>query len=262
MVKDFDDKSQKIDKQIEVILPKLWAKARANEVELKSEYLSKLQAKLLESIGEQIPNDHFNWWFNEKLSIEDISDDNRVTIGADSELNAAWLQLRYSDMLKKTLRSITNENVDFELSFVVREDNSDKIVKKKDTAFDFLFEDKNNEYDEEYKEHIEGKSFEELFVMAFGKKELERQKELLQKRMLKQDYAEGEINLIECPMCGCDDVPNVDIDKILESNNKLVKSIKIRGGRCSKCLEEFYNMDDMKTIRKIEKLLDELFPNS
>ncbi|CAM3060874.1 DnaA N-terminal domain-containing protein [Paenibacillus sediminis] len=228
-----------------------------------SEYLSKLQTKLLEAIRSQIPKEHFNWWFDEKLSIEDISEDNRITFGADSELSAAWLQLRYSDMLKKTLRSITNENVDFELSFVVREAIADIIVEKKDTAFDFLFEDKNNEYNEEYKEHIEEKCFEELFEMAFGKKELERQRELLQKRLLKPDYAEGEINLIECPICGCEDVENVEIERELESNNRRIKSLKIRGGRCSNsnCSEEFYNMDDMDAIRKIEKLLNELFPN-
>lgn len=73
------------------------------------------------------------------------------------------MQLRYSDLLTKTIKLITN--ADFELSFVTRQEISPNP--------------------------LEGRSFEELFEMAFGKKELERQKELLQKRMLKPDYAEG-----------------------------------------------------------------------
>lgn len=194
---------------------------------LKSENLSKLRANLLEEVRPYIPEDHFEWWFDGRIRIEGISEENQIVISSDTELNTVWLQLRYSDLLKKIIKSIIN--ADFELSFITRQEISPKS--------------------------LEGRSFEELFVMAFGKKELERHKELLQKRMLKPDYSEGEINLIECPLCYCSEIPNIDTNVNLETNNKRIKSLKIRGARCSNCSEEFYNRDDMDAIRKIEKLL-------
>lgn len=59
---------------------------------------------------------------------------------------------------------------------------------------------------------LETKSLEELIESAFGKDELERQKTLYQKRMLKPDYSESDLNILECVFCGSDDVPNVTFD--------------------------------------------------
>ena len=165
--------------------------------------------------------------------IEEISKSNQIIFGADTELTAAWLQLRYSDMLKKMLKSIVKDNVDFELSFVVREDNEPNP--------------------------LEGKSSEEIWELLYGKEDLEEQKELYQKRKLKADYGESEANLVECPICGCNDVPNVDLDVNLKSRCKRILSIKIRGVKCSQCGEEYYDSIDIEIIRKITKLLDELF---
>ncbi|CAG7648163.1 hypothetical protein ACFQI7_12990 [Paenibacillus allorhizosphaerae] len=233
MADNNDERRKRIHENFERILPKLWDKARANEVELKSEYLSQLQSKLLKAIRSRIPKDELGWWLDGKIRIEDINEDNQIIISSDSVLNTAWLQLRY-DLLKKTIKFITN--ADFELSFVTRQEISPNP--------------------------LEGKSYEELFEIAFGKKELERQKMLHEKRMLKPDYAKGELNISECVMCGCVEVPNVDIDIELKSKNKRFKSIKTRGGKCGNCSEEYYDMKDMDAIEKIEKLLDELFPET
>ena len=67
MVEDNKERSKRINENFESILPRLWDKAMENELKLKSEYLSKLQSKLLEVIRSQIPKDHFDWWFHGKL---------------------------------------------------------------------------------------------------------------------------------------------------------------------------------------------------
>ncbi|SCW57383.1 YgiT-type zinc finger domain-containing protein [Paenibacillus tianmuensis] len=105
-------------------------------------------------------------------------------------------------------------------------------------------------------ESFESKSLEELWELLLGKDGLEVQKAKYEARKLKPDYREGELNLYECPMCGSDDVPNVDIDFDLNMNNDRIKSIKMRGGKCSRCGETFYDSKVTDLIRKIKKLLD------
>lgn len=143
-----------------------------------------------------------------------------------------------------------------------KEENFVNDSQTKSSPYDFLFEDQNNEYDKEYKDYIDVKTEEELFELAFGREELERQKALRQKRMLKADYGVSELNVLECVMCGSDDVPNVDLDIDLKSRNERLISIKIRGGKCSLCGEEYYNSTDTDVVRKIEVLLEKLFPNT
>lgn len=99
------------------------------------------------------------------------------------------------------------------------------------------------------------KSFDELFELAFGRKELERQKELLQKRMLKPDYADGLLNVSECVMCGSTEVPNKQLS--IPVNVNRVVSVNIFGAKCSNpnCLEEYYNSEDTEVIRKFKELI-------
>lgn len=229
-------------------LPHICDLAGMNDIKLKSEYLNILQTRFLEVIQSQVPKDHFEMWFDGKVSIEDIKENNQVFLGTDDKLNAEWLKLRYSKLLENILTTITDGHTDFELSFVVRngiEANTGKTIESK-----------------EYEKCSKELSFEELFKLAFGKKELERQKGLLLMRIKKSDYASGEINLIECPICDCEDVPNVDLERKLDLNNSRLKSITIRGGRCSNCSEEFYKQEDIDAIAKIKELLEGLFPST
>ncbi|WFB58697.1 YgiT-type zinc finger protein [Paenibacillus sp. BR1-192] len=107
-------------------------------------------------------------------------------------------------------------------------------------------------------ESIEGKSIEELWELLLGKEGLEERKAKYDARKLKPDYGEDELNLYECPMCGSDDVPNVNIDVDLKSKNDRIKSIKVRGGKCSGCGETFYDSKVTDLILKISKLIDDI----
>lgn len=118
-----------------------------------------------------------------------------------------------------------------------------------------------SEYDKgkiERPKSLEAKNLEELFESAFGKDELERQKVLHQKRMLKPDYKESNLNILECVFCGSDDVPNVAVEIELEPNIKSVISVKvnIRAAKCSKCGEEYYDSETTELVRKIERLTE------
>lgn len=104
---------------------------------------------------------------------------------------------------------------------------------------------------------LEAKSLEELIESAFGKNELERQKTLYQKRMLKPDYSESDLNILECVFCDSDDVPNVTLDIELQLNINQIISInfKIRAAKCSKCGEEYYDSETTELIRKVKRLI-------
>lgn len=106
-------------------------------------------------------------------------------------------------------------------------------------------------------EFLEGKSLEELWELLLGKEGLKERKAKYEARKLKPDYGEDELNLYCCPICGCEDVPNVDIDVDLKSNNDKVKSIKVRGGKCLGCGETFYDSKTTDLMLKICKLIDE-----
>ncbi|MCR8659311.1 YgiT-type zinc finger protein [Paenibacillus endoradicis] len=114
--------------------------------------------------------------------------------------------------------------------------------------------------DENVPDSFEGKTLEELWAMVYGEKELEERKVLRQRRMLKSDYGEGESNLISCPSCDSDDVPNADIDFPLATRNNKIRSIKIRGAKCSSCGEEYINGREVRAIEKVLELFEELFP--
>ncbi|HWO95346.1 MAG TPA: hypothetical protein VNM45_03190 [Bacillus sp. (in: firmicutes)] len=95
-------------------------------------------------------------------------------------------------------------------------------------------------------ESIEGKSIGELWELLLGKEGLER-KAKYEARKLKPDYGEDELNIYECPMCGSDDVPNVDLDVDLKSKNDRIKSIKVRGSKCSGCGERHFTIPRLQT---------------
>jgi uncharacterized OB-fold protein len=71
----------------------------------------------------------------------------------------------------------------------------------------------------------------------------------------------SKLNITQCVMCGSLDVPNVELDLALESNNKRIKSVKILGAKCSQCAEEYYRLEDLEAIRVINKALNELSPD-
>lgn len=117
MVKDDDDKGQKIQKQFEEILPRLWSKARENEAKMKSEYLSTLHTKLLEEIKTQISTPSFETWFS-GLSIEDVKDDNSIIFGTTTTIAKEWIEQVYITLIEKSLKFVTN--TDFKAYFVIR----------------------------------------------------------------------------------------------------------------------------------------------
>ncbi|MBE1446092.1 YgiT-type zinc finger protein [Paenibacillus sp. OAS669] len=117
-----------------------------------------------------------------------------------------------------------------------------------------------NEHDKnriESPESFEEKSLEEMFELALGKDELERQKTLHQKRMLKPDYSKSDLNISECVFCGSEDVPNVQINIEMHPNNNNIISfnVKVRAAKCLKCGEEYYDSETTELLRKIEQLL-------
>jgi chromosomal replication initiation ATPase DnaA len=125
MVKDFDDKSQKIQKQFEEILPTLWDKAKANEAKLKTEYLSGLHTKLLEEIKSQISTPSFETWFSD-LTIEDLTEDNTIIFGTNTNWVKEWLEQRYMRLIEQSLRTVTKS--DFK-AFVVLKELANNISK-------------------------------------------------------------------------------------------------------------------------------------
>lgn len=101
---------------------------------------------------------------------------------------------------------------------------------------------------------LKGKSLEELWELLLGKMTLDEQRAKNEARKLKPDYREDAINLYECPICGCDNVPNVELDVALKSNNKRLLSVRVNGAQCNNpsCLESFYDGVDLKAIEDIE----------
>jgi hypothetical protein len=137
-------------------------------------------------------------------------------------------------------------------------DKNDDKSHPHSSAFGFLFEGKNNEYDEEYKDYIEGKSLDEIWEQAYGKGDLEERKAMKEARKLRADYGESELNIVQCVMCGSLDVPNVDLDLELKSKNNRLKSVKVRGGQCVQCGEGYSRGQDIRAKEMIEKLLNEM----
>ncbi|AIQ34041.1 hypothetical protein [Paenibacillus sp. FSL R5-0345] len=227
-----EERSKQINAKFESILPKLWQKSRENVETLKIEYMKTLHTKLLDVIRNQLTIPAFYNYFT-GFSIEDISSDVSIIFGTNTTLKKEILEFEYLSLLRTALTSITG--VDYEISIVVNEENS-------------------------VPESLEGKTLEELWIMAYGEKDLEERKALHQKRKLKSDYGEGEINLTDCLMCGCNEVPNTDISIELKLGGALFIDSTFRGAKCTQCNEMYFNTPTSDYILKLAKVFDELFP--
>jgi|HigsolmetaAR204D_1030405.scaffolds.fasta_scaffold04792_5 hypothetical protein len=60
----------------------------------------------------------------------------------------------------------------------------------------------------------------------------------------------------QCVICGCDDVPNLELDYPIES--EIIKSVKIVGAKCTNCEEEYYDLRQLQVISEMEKFLKDL----
>jgi len=232
MSENKDEKLRQINAKFESILPQLWQKSRENDEALKIEYMKNLHAKLLNVIRNQLTIPDFYNYFT-GFSIEDILSDISITFGTNTKQNKEILEIEYLSLLITALTSITR--VDYEISFVVNEKN---IVP----------------------ESLEGKTLDELWIMAYGEKDLEERKAKYAARMLKEDYKIGDINLTDCPVCGCDAVPNTDISIELKLGETLFCSSTFRGATCTKCTEMYFNASTSDSILRLAKVFDELFP--
>ncbi|MEK4476294.1 hypothetical protein NSQ91_23920 [Paenibacillus sp. FSL R7-0048] len=228
-----EERSKRILENFESILSQLWQKSRENDETLKIEYMNTLHTKLLGVIRNQLTIPAFYTYFT-GFSIEDISSDVSIIFGTNTTLKKEILESEYLSLLKTVLTSITG--VYYKISIVVNDKN---VVP----------------------ESLEGKTLEELWVMAYGEGDLEERKVLHQKRKLKSDYGEGEINLTDCPMCGCNEVPNTDISIELKLGGTLLFNVSTcRGAKCAKCNEMYFNTLTSDSILKLAKVFDELFP--
>lgn len=223
MTEDKDEKSKRILNKFEQELPRIWEQARTNEEKLKKKYIANLQLKLHLEIKERLSNPSYSSWIA-GLRIGDIIDDSKIVLVTNSSHKRDWLETRYTQLIKTALEAITNIN--YEIDFVVFDN--------------------------------EGKNLDELFKSAFGEQELERQKELHRQRTLKPDFKEGQLNIIECVMCGCEDVTNVELDIPLKSNKKRLLSIRVNGAQCTNpdCLEQYYDSYTLDAIKDIEYWLN------
>lgn len=222
------ERRENIIGNFESILPKLWEQGRQEDETLKIEYMKTLHAKLLNVMRNQLTIPVFYTYFT-GFSIEDISSDVSIIFGTNTNLKKEKLESEYLSLLKAVLTSITR--VDYEISFVVNEENP-------------------------VPEPLGDKTLEELWIMAYGEKDLEERKALQQMRRLKPDNADSECNYISCPSCDNEDVPNVDIDFPLETRNNNIRSIRVKGAKCSGCGEEYINVREVRVIEEIIKLLD------
>ncbi|GIO85074.1 hypothetical protein J25TS5_20060 [Paenibacillus faecis] len=93
----------------------------------------------------------------------------------------------------------------------------------------------------------------ELMESAIGKKEFERQKELHQSRVLKPDYNESMLNLIECVICNGSDVPNklLELDVAVEG----ILSVNVQGAECAQCGEQYYFSNDLKIVEVFKQII-------
>jgi len=115
-----------------------------------------LFSKLLIQIAQSLSKPSFQTWFT-NISINSVDlIKNTIVFGTDSKFKKEWLETRYLKLLSATLQTITN--IDFTISFTVSLVSSRNSVNPPlilSSAFDFLFEGENNDYDEEYKDFID-----------------------------------------------------------------------------------------------------------
>lgn len=73
------------------------------------------------------------------------------------------------------------------------------------------------------------------------------------------EYSKTKIQ--KCEMCGSNEVLDADLEIDLESRDKLLKSIKIQGSKCSQCGEEYLNFRELNAMQEINWLINDLFPD-
>ncbi|WP_433708691.1 hypothetical protein [Paenibacillus illinoisensis] len=142
-----------------------------------------------------------------------------------------------------------------------------KANRMQSTAYDFLFEAENNEYDEIYKDYIDEqeaallqiKRLEEIWGILYGEIGIEKRKEKYQEHRENNDY--GSINIVECPMCGNNDVPNVDIEVNVKLSGIVFKTISLQEAKCTMCNELFLSESTADVLIRLSNVFDRLFTN-
>ena len=140
-----------------------------------------------------------------------------------------------------------------------------KANRTKSTAYDFLFEAENNEYDEIYKDYIDKQEtaplqrVEEIWGILYGKFGIEKRKEKYQEHREGNDYE--SINIVECPMCGNNDVPNVHIEVNVKLSGIVFKSISLQEAKCTVCNELFLSESTAGALIRLSNVFDRLFTN-
>ncbi|KOY13800.1 hypothetical protein [Paenibacillus xylanivorans] len=140
-----------------------------------------------------------------------------------------------------------------------------KANRTKSTAYDFLFVAENNEYDEIYKGYIDEQetdplqSVEEIWGILYGEVGIEKRKEKYQEHRENNDY--GSSDIIECPMCGNNEVPIIDIEVNVKLSGIVFKSISLQEARCTMCNELFFSESTANALMRLSSVFDKLFPN-
>lgn len=128
MSENNEDRSMRIHKQFESILPQLWEKARTHHEELKSAYIKNLLTKLHGHIQSLVSAPLYETYFK-GLNIQELTDDYKIVFGTESKMNMKWLDQRYSSMLIEALKIITGD--DYTISFEVNDMTKGKAEKPK-----------------------------------------------------------------------------------------------------------------------------------
>ncbi|WP_433922851.1 hypothetical protein [Paenibacillus taichungensis] len=140
-------------------------------------------------------------------------------------------------------------------------------TKIKSTSYDFLFEAENNQYDEIYKDYIDdqegtslhNKKIEEIWGILYGEVGIEERNEKYQKQGENNDY--GSISIVECPMCGNNEVPIIDIEVNVKLSLSTFKSISLEGAECTMCNELFLSESTTEALIRLSNVFDKLFAN-
>jgi len=114
---------------------------------------------------------------------------------------------------------------------------------------------KKNQNNDNVPDSLEGKSLEELWELLLGKEELEKKKAKYEARKLMPDFREDAPNILECVMCGCDDVPNQTL--VVSVNINGIVSVNVLGAKCSNpdCREEYYAAVSIELVRDIKGII-------
>lgn len=115
------------------------------------------------------------------------------------------------------------------------------------SAFDFLFDQENEEFNESFKDYIDSDTIQPT-----------------NDEKLKVPYPEGQAESTpkHCVMCGSNDIRLGNLDISIKSPIDSLKSLKVVGAICTQCGEEYVNGRELRAIKCIEKLLNELFADN